>query len=349
MSLSMGLERGMSVMLCTHNGAKNLPDTLRYLAEQQMPDSIPWEVVFVDNASTDGSTAIAQAEWEKFGRSVGNLVCLYEAKPGKYFALQTAMAHARYEYFVICDDDNRLAPDYLHRVTELLDAHFEVGAVGGKGIPVTEGNQPLPDWFDQYQEGYAVGPQAERTGDVTYKGHLWGAGLGSRTELYRAIYRKYPSFLLQLNDPTMMSAEDSEYCLRLVLRGYRLYYDDGLTYQHLIPDGKLTKQFIENLYKRHYASYAVNGKYFLAMKVLKDGQLRKMKLWSIRLSGFIGGLFARSDKRKVRSHTKSGFLSGKKKRHRDLVGQEIITFMQDEQLPRCSKVSGSEHIASRVL
>ncbi|WP_257666455.1 glycosyltransferase family 2 protein [Parapedobacter tibetensis] len=333
MSSTNNLERGMSVILCTHNGAKNLPDTLRHLAAQQLPATIPWELVFVDNASTDESTTIAQAEWTKFGGLSSRLVHLREGRSGKYYALQAAMKRARYAYFVICDDDNWLAPDYLYKTVALLDAHPEVGAVGGQGIPVTEENQPLPEWFDRYQEGYAVGPQGKQTGDVTYKGHLWGAGLGSRTALYRAIYNKYPSFLLQLNNLSLMSTEDSEYCLRLVLRGYKLYYDDTLVYRHLIPSRKLTGSFIDDLYKRHHASYAVNGKYFLAMKIYRGGLLQKRELWGIRLSGFIGSLLAQSFKRKIRARAKWGFLRCKYG-WEDVVGWGIVDLLRDEQLPK---------------
>lgn len=320
--------RGISVVLCTHNGASNLPETLRHLAAQQVPDDLPWEVVFVDNASTDKSVEVAQAEWDRFPELNEKFVCLQEAQPGKYFALQTAMRYARYEYFVICDDDNWLKPDYLRKVAEILDARPEVGAVGGRGIPVTKGNVPLPDWFDQYQEGYAVGPQAPDTGDVTYKGHLWGAGMGSRTSLYRPMYAKYPSFLLELHDASVMSTEDSEYCLRLVLRGYRLYYDDTLVYSHLIPAGKLIPSFIKKLYKRHHASYAVNGKYFLIMKVLKAGRINKLRLWTIRLTGFLGSLIAHNHKLRIRAHTKRNFLKQSSVGD-DIVGHKILAFAQE--------------------
>jgi len=325
------VERGVTVIVCTHNGATNLVQTLRHLAGQQMPNDLPWQLIVVDNASTDETTLVVQREWNKLGNPV-TLVCLREERPGKYFALQTAISVAKYAYFVICDDDNWLAPNYLEKVAGLLDSYPQVGAVGGRGIPVTEDNQSLPNWFDKYQEGYAVGPQGKKSGDVTHKGHLWGAGLGSRTELYRALYLRYPSFLLMLNDPDMMSTEDSEYCLRLVLRGFRLYYDETMVYQHFIPAKKLTESFIKRLYNRHYKSYTVNGVYFLVLKAFKSGRISKIRLWSIRFSGHFRGLFAFSYKSKVKARTKGRFLRARGE-NMDRVGQGVVSLMVDDRLP----------------
>ena len=48
---------GVSVVICCHNSGKRLPETLRHLAAQVVEEGIPWEVVIVDNASTDGSSS----------------------------------------------------------------------------------------------------------------------------------------------------------------------------------------------------------------------------------------------------------------------------------------------------
>lgn len=329
------LERGISVIICTHNGAAWLPKTLRQLAKQQVPKGVLWEIVLVDNMSADRSAEVAQSEWDKLGEVGAELVCMREAKRGKYFALQTAMACVRYAYFVICDDDNWLAPDYLHRVIEILDAQPNVGAVGGKGVPVTEGNLPLPQWFDDYREGYAVGPQGRFTGDVTYKGHLWGAGLASRTALYRLIYAKYPSFLLLHHNAEVLCAEDSEYCLRLVLRGYRLFYDDQLLYEHFIPSNKLTQDHITRLYGKYEESYAVIGKYLMTIALYKRGRIQWRHWLRYVFRAVLGKVLAKNKKRRIKAATRMAYLFSSKRKP-DEVGNRIRMLMDDQALPRCN-------------
>ncbi len=327
------LENGISVILCTYNGATKLPKTIKRLAMQQVPDTIPWEIIFVDNNSSDGSTEAAKAAWSAEQMDHVPFICLRESRPAKYYALQTAMTHARYGYFVICDDDNWLEEHYLSRMFTLLEAHPEVGAIGGQGIPVPEEGIGLPDWFPEYSEGYAVGKQGLETGDVTKRGYLWGAGLGSRTAVYRAIYAKYPSFLLLHDDPSILSTEDTEYCLRLVLRGYRLYYDEQLIFRHLIPKEKLTKEFMRSLYKKNHEGFVITGKYYLAIKLYA---CRQSQFWShlrLRLLTPLRLLLARSEKRKIREKTIMAYLFPRKDRP-DVVTQQIKAFIADEDIPK---------------
>ena len=46
---------GVSIVICCHNSAKLLPRTLEHLRAQEVDSTIPWEVIVVDNASTDNT------------------------------------------------------------------------------------------------------------------------------------------------------------------------------------------------------------------------------------------------------------------------------------------------------
>ena len=54
---------GVSVVICTHNGAKLLPETLAHLRKQQVSKGVRWEVLIIDNASTDDSASVARQCW----------------------------------------------------------------------------------------------------------------------------------------------------------------------------------------------------------------------------------------------------------------------------------------------
>jgi len=72
-----------------HNEERDLPTLITSLRTQRGAASVP--IVFVDNASTDGSAAIVQRCDEV--RS-GQWVCIEEHHVGKFFAMQTATAFA---------------------------------------------------------------------------------------------------------------------------------------------------------------------------------------------------------------------------------------------------------------
>lgn len=264
------MKKGISVIICTHNGATKLTETLNHLAAQQVSDILCWEIILVDNASTDHTDEMSRNLWEKLNVKNVPLTIIRESIPGKLFALQNGISKARYEYFVLCDDDNWLAPDYLQIAFDIMEANPQIGATGGQTIPATEKGIIYPSWFEKYKEGYAVGKQSAESGDITSRGHIWGAGLISRTALYHEIYRDFPSLLLLGKDKKILSTEDTEYCLRLVLKGYRLYYDASLSLKHFITPERLTLQYKDSLYENFRNAHLILEKYYLAFKLSKN-------------------------------------------------------------------------------
>lgn len=258
--------KGITIIICTYNGAQRLIKTIAHIARQIVPAYISWEVVLADNASTDCSSDIAQAEWQKYNLPQIPFHIISEPKPGKLYALQKAVQAARYEYLVTCDDDNWLASDYIFKVYQLFEATPQVAAIGGRGVPVTS-NGILPEWFKDFEVVYAVGPQAARTGIIPPRATLWGAGLSTRRSVYLKTYAKYPSFLLE-HDVDVIFAEDTEYCYRLILQGYYLFYDTDLVYHHFISDSKLDIHRRDAYIERFKEADYVLRKYYAAIRTM---------------------------------------------------------------------------------
>ena len=57
--------QGVSIIICCHNGAERLPETIRHIARQRVPAHIPWELLIIDNGSTDDTALVARKEWQK--------------------------------------------------------------------------------------------------------------------------------------------------------------------------------------------------------------------------------------------------------------------------------------------
>ncbi len=242
------MEKGVTVLICSYNGADRITRTIEHLGAQRFTKPVDWEIIFVDNASTDDCGNIAKRVWEKTGNEASRFHLVKEKKPGKVYAQNLGVSLARFEYFIVCDDDNWLGPDYVEKVFDLLESNPTTGAVGGRGIAVTDAAS-LPEWFPHFETHYAVGKQGIVSEDVTLsRGYLWGAGLGSRTELYRKYYIQFPSLLWGRKENEIVGGgEDAEYCLRLVLKGWQLYYDSALVFQHYIPSNRLTVPYRDNL------------------------------------------------------------------------------------------------------
>src|SRR5690606_34883900 len=108
----MSLKKGITVLICTHNGANNLSETLKHLSLQEFNKNIPCEIILVVNASTDNSKEVAQTVWKKFNGNIP-LIIASEPKKGKENAVDKGFEMANYQYVIICDDDNWLDKNYI--------------------------------------------------------------------------------------------------------------------------------------------------------------------------------------------------------------------------------------------
>jgi glycosyltransferase involved in cell wall biosynthesis len=96
----------LTVILCTYNRRKGLIRTLRSLQNQYSENHIPWEVLVVDNNSTD-NTFDSVREFAK----KSDIVIRYvrEEKQGLSYARNRGIKEARGQYVHFIEDDE--SPD----------------------------------------------------------------------------------------------------------------------------------------------------------------------------------------------------------------------------------------------
>jgi glycosyltransferase involved in cell wall biosynthesis len=112
---------GVSIIIFCHNSANRLPQTIEHLASQKVSRNVQWEVIVVDNASTDNTSKLAKNCWPK-DTSVP-LKVVYEPQLGLNNARHRGFIEAKYEIVSFVDDDNRVCPEWVHLVHEVMTRH----------------------------------------------------------------------------------------------------------------------------------------------------------------------------------------------------------------------------------
>jgi glycosyltransferase involved in cell wall biosynthesis len=74
------MKLGISVIVCCYNSEKRLADTLAHLLNQKT-NSFDWEIIIVDNASTDTTNILSQKILSK-SLPPGNFKVIVEKKSG---------------------------------------------------------------------------------------------------------------------------------------------------------------------------------------------------------------------------------------------------------------------------
>lgn len=222
--------------------------TLQALKEQRLPTGFPYEVLLVDNGCTDETVAIATETMKNGGV---DFRIITENTPGLANARRRGVKEVKYEYVIFCDDDNILCPDYVFSMVGIFDEKPEVGAAGGKGV--AEFKTEPAEIIKEHIECYAVGSQME------HEDWLFGAGLALRTAVVRDVYDNQKCYLMGRKGGELLSGDDSELVLSVVLRGYKVYPTDAVFYTHVLKANRLTEEYYKRLYKGIAISFPVLG------------------------------------------------------------------------------------------
>lgn len=202
-----------------------------------MPESIEWEVLVVDNNSTDQTQPVVE---EFSRRHPGRFRYLYEPQPGKSFALNSGIREARGDVLAFMDDDVTVEPTWLQNVTAPLYSGQWAG-VGGRIL--AQWPSPPPHWVPLegrnplallalFNLGLQSGPLSEPP-------------FGTNMAFRRAIIEKYGGFRSDLGPRpgSEIRGEDTEFGRRLLQAGEQLWYEPSAVVYHPVPPHRLQQQY----------------------------------------------------------------------------------------------------------
>lgn len=117
----------ISLIVPVYNTKSFLDDCIRSVLAQTFQD---WELILVDDGSTDGSGALCEAWAERDAR----IRVLHQPNGGVSRARNYGIRQARGDYLVFLDSDDRILPAYLQRLWELKEEYkVPLAAVGFAG------------------------------------------------------------------------------------------------------------------------------------------------------------------------------------------------------------------------
>lgn len=228
----------ISIIICTYNRERFLPEALERVAANAYPD---YEIILVDNNSTDSTAAICNS----FGKKHPEINFRYfmEEKQGLSHARNRGIAESRGEYLVFLDDDSMIGADYLHNLSRNLSRHNEPIAFGGKITPRFEST--IPDWLCKWSLSWVSGLDMGDGEKEFAKGYPIGANMG----MSRKIIDDCGVFNVNLgrSGGNMMGGEEKDIFNRIKAKGYRIIYFPDISIEHVIPEHRTTREYVERL------------------------------------------------------------------------------------------------------
>ena len=228
-----------TVLICTYNRARLLDATLTSLCRLQA--SRPWDIVVVDNNSTDGTREVVARHTAS---SPVPVTWLFEPTQGKSFALNAGIQQSRGDIIVFTDDDVVVEEGWLEAACAPIDGVPGYEYTGGPVEPLWE--VPPPAWVD-------------RT-----RGDLWGTlaildygaepfvfeqrqrvPLGANMAVRRSLIERIGGFhpALGRRGRSLLGQEQAEFFSRARDAGARGLYVPQMRVGHHVPRARLTKHY----------------------------------------------------------------------------------------------------------
>lgn len=223
----------LAIVICTHNGAARLPDVLRRLRAQHGVESAAWELVVVDNASTDGSATVARRELT--GWDVPSQV-VTEHRRGLVFARDAGCRATAATWVAFVDDDNHPAPDWVATACACTAHRPRLGAFGGTVLPRWE--TPPPAGIERLHHILGCTPPA--AAPLRYEPAAGvlppGSGLVVRRHAWLDLVPAPHELFFRGRFPgSRLGGEELE-CLRhLALGGWEIWHFPQLHIEHVMP------------------------------------------------------------------------------------------------------------------
>lgn len=277
----------VSVIILNYNGCNFLKSCLDSVLAVEYSN---FEIIVVDNGSTDGSAAFL----EEFYGKIDKIVIIkkdknYGVGAGRNFGL----SGARGEYIVFLDNDAIVDPCWIKGFFEAFDSDKKIGLTQSKILNMAQRNK-----FDHAGDYLtSFGFLAERSGGEIDQGQF------DRVEdIFNA---KGAAFMVKksvLNETGVfdntffMYLEETDLCWRVWLAGYRVVFAPKSVVWHAFATPLKDE-------KRHYSNYVVRyyGCRNYMITLLKNaGFIQLLKMVPIQLSCFLLLAFLFALKRKFK-------------------------------------------------
>lgn len=231
----------ITVAICTYNREDLLPFCLATLASQTISKE-QWEIVIVDNNSSDNTANIAK-EFIERNQAGLNIRYVFEGQQGLSFARNRCVSEAQGDVISFIDDDVELDKDYVKELASFFSERKEAVGVGGKTITkYVDGEKPK--WISKYL--YGLVGQTDHGDEIVKFSKKMKYPIGCNMSYKKEILLQAGGFNNELKNRS-----DDKFIHQQVSKiSDEIYYNPKVYSRHLIDKARLTYDSFRRLYTK---------------------------------------------------------------------------------------------------
>lgn len=224
-----------TIAICTHNRAADLKEALLSLLRQN--SSYPFEVIVVDNQSTDHTRQVVQ---EVKLMTTIPITYAFEERLGLSVARNHAIREAQGEFILFLDDDAVASMGWISGIVTLFESDPLIGCIGGKIEPAWEG--PEPAWLPMENRTlYTILDYADEIVEMQRPAIPFGANVAFRMSVFESM-EPFREDLGRVGS-NLLSSEEAELIGRIRSR-YKVYYTPYAWVRHKISSSRMSRKWL---------------------------------------------------------------------------------------------------------
>lgn len=235
------MAKNISILICTRNRAKRIKNLFESLYSLQIPLGISYEILIVNNGSTDDTEIIIKKCMNHFNLPV---TYLEMKEKGKSKALNYGIKYAQGALLLFADDDVVFSSSWLQAYWYAYKNFSEYDGFGGRVIPKWEGQ--FPDWMKGGMLDFMPLPLLNMVDFGTKLIPFPNRGVpgGLNSGLRRSVINKIGLFNEKFGPGTNIPyAEDTEYFRRIINNGGKFLYVPEAKVEHINSPERMTQQY----------------------------------------------------------------------------------------------------------
>ena len=212
-------------------------DCLESVATQTLPQAVGWEILVVDNNSSDETHQAVKGFQQRYP---GRIRYLFEPTQGLSYARNAGIRGARSDILAFIDDDETADPGWLQNLTQNLHRGEWAGA-GGRVLAQWNGSRPR--WASS-DSSFALGPLAAFDPGLE-AGQMTVPPVGANMAFKKQAFHKYGDFRTDLgrSGKNLLSNEDIEFGRRLLAAGEQLRYEPSAVTHHPVEETRARRDY----------------------------------------------------------------------------------------------------------
>jgi GT2 family glycosyltransferase len=215
----------VSIIIVNYNGFEHLKQCVNSLLHSEYPF---YEIIIVDNASSDDSVSRIKREFEEYK----NKIVILDLPKNLGFAVGNRIGAKKAigDYLLLLNSDTKVERSSISELVTVMDKDLSIGVAQGKILLMNR-----PDTFD------SAGATMNVLGDSRSRG-VYEKDYGQYDQLEEVSYTKGAAMIVRREiwdnldgfDPLFfVYSEESDFCWRVWLSGYRVVFTPSATIYHI--------------------------------------------------------------------------------------------------------------------